>query len=292
MAVDSKNLTSRISTNIYEVGDITLGVSYADNKNLISRITSLKTSLTNLVSRITSLKVTSENLVCRLNVYYITSSTNLISRLTSLLTNSSNLVARVTSRVVTNRDLVCRLSVYYIPSSVNLVSRLISLKATAKNLVARLSVYFIPSYTNLVCRLNVYYIVNTKNLVSRITVNYLDDCMWGEESPASGIQSIPWSDCTDGAGSPPFVVGDADWGKVKVLSGEVAHTTVKDLGYVGAKLITLATDTYESGSGTGELYIRGQDTTFAIDAGTPVWTQYSAPIRKTWKFLQLKITKA
>ena len=102
MAVDSKNLTSRISTNIYEVGDITLGVSYADNKNLIARVTSLKTSLTNLVSRITSLKVTSENLVCRLNVYYITSSTNLVSRLTSLLTDSSNV-----SREFCNKFQLC-----------------------------------------------------------------------------------------------------------------------------------------------------------------------------------------
>jgi len=291
--VSGANLVSRLNSRVVTGSDLVCRISVyyiSATSNLIARLTSLKVTSKNLVSRLISRVVTGESLVCRLtalketsinlvariSVYYITATSNLVSRLTSLIVTSEDLVSRLTSLKETEK---------------NLVSRLTSLKETEKNLVSRLNVYYITASTNLVCRINVYYIISSKNLVARISVNYLDAFMWGEEAPASGEDYAAWAVCTDGAGSPPNVIGDDNWGIAVILSGQIIHSTVKDFGYTGNKLISFNTNTYESGSGTGTLSIRGQDTSFLIDAATPTWEAYSTPIRKTWRYTQLKASK-
>ena len=55
------------------------------------------------------------------------------------------------------------------------------------------------------------------------------------------------------------------WGRVKVQVNEIALSPVKDTGNTNTKKITINTNTYQTGSGTGKIYIRGSRISFAQD---------------------------
>ncbi len=62
-----------------------------------------------------------------------------------------------------------------------------------------------------------------------------------------------------------------------------------DTGNVLSKVVTISTDRYGTGVGIGAIYIRGQATSFAQDAGSPAWEVYTVPTAKTWRWIQVKL---
>jgi len=116
---------------------------------------------------------------------------------------------------------------------------------------------------------------------------YIFGWAWGEESPSE--VAVSWSVWSDGASGGITVSGDSDWGKAILGSAEIGHSDVKDTGNTIAKLLTVTKDKYGTGQGSHTVYIRGQAGTFSQDDGTPSWEEYTAPVYKTWQYVQVKI---
>lgn len=112
---------------------------------------------------------------------------------------------------------------------------------------------------------------------------------WGENAPAANEVKISWNTWSNGSGGVIKVTGDADWGKAKFYKTEIGHSSVVDTKSTNDKTIIVTTDTYEAGAGTKTIYIRGQATQFSRDAADPAWEQYTAPISKTWRWMQAKV---
>lgn len=98
-----------------------------------------------------------------------------------------------------------------------------------------------------------------------------------------------WAGWSDGAaGSPTFQYGSS-WGRIKLETTEVGHSDVIDTGNTKSKTITISTDRYGVGVGIGAIYIRGQATSFAQDAVSPSWEEYTSAVVKTWRWIQIKL---
>ena len=91
---------------------------------------------------------------------------------------------------------------------------------------------------------------------------------YGEENPTDGEATVGWDTWSDGAGGTPTIVGDATWGKIQLLTGEIAHGPVYNVG-AGSHNIKFTENKYGSGTGNFKIYIRGQAGVFTQDAGTP-----------------------
>lgn len=87
------------------------------------------------------------------------------------------------------------------------------------------------------------------------------------------------------------ITGDSDWGKLRVgsIGGEYGASGVMVYPDATHKLFTLTRDAYGSGSGNVKLSIRGQATSFLWDDGSPSWEEYTAPVVKTWRYIQIKV---
>lgn len=83
--------------------------------------------------------------------------------------------------------------------------------------------------------------------------------------------------------------GDPDWGKVEVVDGTPIYSEVVDTGDTSSKTFTLTRDKYEAGSGSVTISIRGSATSFTRFAGTPTWTEYTAPTNQPWRYVQAKM---
>jgi hypothetical protein len=100
---------------------------------------------------------------------------------------------------------------------------------------------------------------------------------FGVQTPTSGEDAVSWQTWSDGAGSPPTVTGDSDWGKLKLdLSGEEGRSAVYDLGSAATRTFTLTENRYGTGAEDAILQYRTSTTAFTQDAVTPAWTTYSA----------------
>ena len=110
---------------------------------------------------------------------------------------------------------------------------------------------------------------------------------FGEQSP-TGESAVSWATFIRTGST---ISGSADWGKLETSSGNTGNSKIYDFGTVASRLITLTDNKYGTGSGTGTKKIRGQDTVFVNGDGTPSWETYSGPISKTWRFIQVQITK-
>lgn len=111
----------------------------------------------------------------------------------------------------------------------------------------------------------------------------------GEESPTAYETPVSWANWSDGDGGSPNISGDADWGKLSLLAGEIAHSPVYDTGGAHNKKVSLTKNLYGSGDSYFDLYIRGQNTNFTQDAVSPSWEAYSSETNKTWQYLQAKV---
>jgi hypothetical protein len=114
---------------------------------------------------------------------------------------------------------------------------------------------------------------------------------FGEQNPLQGEIAISWQTLTDGAGSPPTVIGDSDWGKIELDITEEGRSRVYDFGDATEREHTLTEDRYGTGQGTATLQLRGQATIFLQDAASPSWEDYSVPVAKTWRFMQVRAIK-
>jgi len=100
---------------------------------------------------------------------------------------------------------------------------------------------------------------------------------WGEQFPESPEVPCPWTEWSDGAGGAVAVGGDANWGKLQLGTGEVAHSPVKDWttsGWSGANFDAIGLCRYgDTPAGGMDVYWRESDTIFGQDDALPAWTQ-------------------
>jgi len=116
---------------------------------------------------------------------------------------------------------------------------------------------------------------------------------WGEETPTpSGTYGVgnEWSDWKKTGGEAPQTISGSDWGYLNTLN-QSHVSNVYDTTTTGVKDFTLATDTWQEGTGSGTVYIRGQLGSFAWDDGTPAWVEITTTAEeKEWQYIQLKVT--
>jgi hypothetical protein len=113
---------------------------------------------------------------------------------------------------------------------------------------------------------------------------------FGEQNPTAGETAVSWQTWSDGAAGIPDVVGDADWGKLKLDldPGEEGRSTVYDLGSAVSRKFTLTENRYGTGTGDAALQIRGDSNLFDQDDVTPDWESYTTPISRTWRYVQIR----
>jgi hypothetical protein len=120
----------------------------------------------------------------------------------------------------------------------------------------------------------------------------LDCIAWGEENPLAGEEPISWQTWSDGAGSPPTVSGDPDWGKMQLDVGEQGRSGVVDIGNANERTYELDENVYGTGSGVATLQIRGDINVFTQDSAEPPnWENYTVPITRTWRYVQVREIK-
>ena len=129
---------------------------------------------------------------------------------------------------------------------------------------------------------------------SEITIIYVlnpvsGGLAWGEETPTESEIAAPWSVWSDGAGGTPTITGDQDWGILSIDTIDEGRSNVYDFGNSVSRTYTLTLNRYGSGTGTPVVQIRGQNTSFLQDDGSPSWETYSAPVAKTWRYVQVRI---
>jgi len=111
---------------------------------------------------------------------------------------------------------------------------------------------------------------------------------FGVQTPNQGEDAVSWQTWSDGAGSVPSVSGDADWGKLSLDgSGEEGRSAVYDHGSVATRTYTLTENRYGTGDDEPVLQIRGSVTSFLQDAAVPAWEEYTAPIQRKWRYVQV-----
>ena len=111
---------------------------------------------------------------------------------------------------------------------------------------------------------------------------------FGEQSPTLGEDPVSWQTWSDGAAGIPNVTVNADWGKLSLqLSGAEGRSAVYDLGSAVARTFTLTENVYGTGAEDAVLQIRGSTTSFLQDAAVPVWEEYTAPISRVWRYVQV-----
>jgi hypothetical protein len=54
---------------------------------------------------------------------------------------------------------------------------------------------------------------------------------------------------------------------------------------------TLTEDRYGTGSGDATLQIRGSNTVFSQDDESPDWENYTEPIKRSWRYAQIRELK-
>ena len=114
---------------------------------------------------------------------------------------------------------------------------------------------------------------------------------FGEQNPTQGEDAVSWQTWSDGAAGIPTITGDADWGKLTLdLSGEEGRSAVYDLGSAATRKFTLTENRYGTGAEDAVLQIRGSITSFLQDAAVPVWEEYTAPISRYWRYVQVSET--
>lgn len=114
---------------------------------------------------------------------------------------------------------------------------------------------------------------------------------FGQQTPTGGEDAVSWATWSDGSGGAVSVVGDADWGKLSLpTTGAEGRSAVYDLGNTFARTFYLTPNRYGTGQNNAVLEIRGSTTSFLQDAAVPVWEEYTAPISRTWRYVQVSVT--
>ncbi len=114
---------------------------------------------------------------------------------------------------------------------------------------------------------------------------------FGVQSPTQGEDPVSWQTWSDGDGSIPNVVGNADWGQLSLqLAGAEGRSAVYDLGALRIRKFILTENRYGSGSGSAALQIRGDSAPFTQDSSVVDWEDYVDPIFRNWQYVQVRET--
>ena len=84
-----------------------------------------------------------------------------------------------------------------------------------------------------------------------------------------------------------------DWGQLALGCGHSLVSNVIDTGNTDNKDLTISFDDYASGSGAGDIYWRGDSTSFNQDDDEldgPAWEEYTGPATKNWRYIQIMVT--
>jgi len=79
---------------------------------------------------------------------------------------------------------------------------------------------------------------------------------------------------------------------MEVSEGSPCFSSVVEMGDASLKTIYGLRDKYETaggGTGTVTLYIRGSADWFTRDDAVLTWEEYTAPISRSWRYMQWKI---
>jgi len=111
---------------------------------------------------------------------------------------------------------------------------------------------------------------------------------YGEESPSQGEYMISWATWLMSDGGAVSVLGDADWGKLQLYTGEIAQGPVFQLG-IGTWPIGIIKNRYGSGTGSFKTWVRGSTTNFSQLAGSPSWEEWTGVVDRTWTYGQVRL---
>jgi peptidoglycan/xylan/chitin deacetylase (PgdA/CDA1 family) len=112
---------------------------------------------------------------------------------------------------------------------------------------------------------------------------------FGEQNPTEGETAVSWQTFTNGSAVIPDVVGDVDWGKLKLdLLGQEGRSAVYDLGAAATRKFTLTENRYGSGAESATIQIRGDTSSFLQDDGLPAWETYTTPVSKGYRYVQAR----
>lgn len=114
---------------------------------------------------------------------------------------------------------------------------------------------------------------------------------WGEQNPTQGETAVSWQLWDDGSGGPAVITGDPDWGKLTLQLNAEGRSNVYSFGNENSRNISIVSNRYEAGSGTATLQIRGQADIFTQDDNVLAWENYTIPVAKTWKYIQVRAIK-
>ena len=99
---------------------------------------------------------------------------------------------------------------------------------------------------------------------------------------------ISWGNWLMSGGGAVTVIGDADWGKLQLVTGELAQGPVFQAG-AGVHPIEVIKNRYGSGQGNFKVWIRGQNTNFAQLSGSPSWEEWTDIVEKSWFYGQVRL---
>lgn len=123
----------------------------------------------------------------------------------------------------------------------------------------------------------------------------LDAVTWGEQEPSEDEEPVTWLRWQTAPDTPISVDGDPDWGDAIVVAETPIYSPVTDVGDANEKQFAIATDTYDTGSGTVTLSIRGSADPFDMhddEEDGPEWQAYSAPVIAAWRYVQVRAEAA
>jgi len=111
---------------------------------------------------------------------------------------------------------------------------------------------------------------------------------WGEETPTQ-TTAISWTNWKyqESAVEAP---NTGDWGELVVSEFDELVSDVRDTGGTRSKHLQITFDKYNTGSGSGNIYWRGQATSFNQADVSPAWEAYTGGKYKNWRFVQVKVT--
>lgn len=114
------------------------------------------------------------------------------------------------------------------------------------------------------------------------------ELVWGEQNPTQGETPVSWQVWSDGAGGTPTIVGDPDWGKLQLSVSEEGRSSIHDFGNPDTRMYTVTRNRYGTGQGDATLQIRGSTTSFNQDDALPNWENYTEPILRNWRYVQVR----
>jgi hypothetical protein len=113
---------------------------------------------------------------------------------------------------------------------------------------------------------------------------------FGEQYPTQGEVAVSWQTWDNGSGSVPTIMGDADWGTIRIVVNEQGRSKVYAFSDgVTTRSIWLTANRYSTGLGFATLQIRGASWEFTQDDNTVEWEDYVGSVRKTWKYVQMRV---